>query len=107
MTSQCHKIVYDRFGWRGHQCARPATVERNGRWWCTSHDPEAVATKQQKQREKYDARRQRRDRIVQEAITLCTRLGVQGHVNYDGVIPTETVVIAFEDAERLARELGR
>jgi|TARA_R100000049_G_C1928320_1_gene72462 hypothetical protein len=50
---QCAKAVWHPVGSWGHSagCTRNATIERNGKWWCWQHDPEAV----KKRREKRDA----------------------------------------------------
>ena len=64
----------------------------------------------QKWQDRFDARRQAQAALVQEADALCQRLGVPGRAHYDGVVNrgyTREVVITFEAADRLARELGR
>lgn len=42
--TQCCKSIY-RTGYRGRQCAKSAKVEREGKWYCGTHDPEAVANR--------------------------------------------------------------
>lgn len=33
-------------GYRPFQCSRNATIERNGKWYCKQHDPEAIKERQ-------------------------------------------------------------
>ena len=40
----CSERVYTSF--HDHLCPRKGKVERNGKWYCGQHDPEAVAAKQ-------------------------------------------------------------
>ena len=49
---QCSGKTYD--GWHYHSCSRNATVERGGKWYCPSHDPEAIKKRQEKSRAKYE-----------------------------------------------------
>lgn len=43
MTERCRNYVWE--GYHSHQCARDATVERDGKAYCWQHDPEYVAKK--------------------------------------------------------------
>ena len=35
--AECSGKTYD--GWHYHSCRRKATAERDGKWYCPSHDP--------------------------------------------------------------------
>ena len=44
---QCAASVYDSQGFgRYSPCQKPAKVERDGKWFCTIHDPEYIKAKQ-------------------------------------------------------------
>ena len=43
-------------------CGWPATVERDGKWWCTRHDPVRVAEKIRLRKELHAKQIDRRDR---------------------------------------------
>lgn len=55
MSSDCVARVY--FGGRGssHRCRNSVTVERDGKYYCGTHDPEAVARRDQKRDERIRA----------------------------------------------------
>jgi len=45
---QCVEKVYpnDKYGsFHGYRCTRDGTVERDGKWYCKTHDPKAVEAK--------------------------------------------------------------
>lgn len=110
MSERCSRSVHNSYGVGFHQCGRAGTVERDGKLWCKTHDPEAIAAKRAAWNEKFDAEKKREADLIAEAERLCARLGVRGRIHYDGVIAkgyTRAVVIAFGDADRLAKELGR
>ena len=46
----CCGKTYD--GWHYPPCQREATVERDGKWYCPSHDPEAIKRRAEKAEEK-------------------------------------------------------
>lgn len=50
---QCSAQVHNDFGVSFHQCLRNATVERDGRKYCTTHDPVRVKQRAAAQREKW------------------------------------------------------
>lgn len=61
-AKRCCEQVRDSGPWpRFHQCRSKATVGREGKWYCKTHDPVAVKEKAQardaKDREKYNLRR--------------------------------------------------
>ena len=51
---ECSSKTYD--GWYYHSCQRKATIERDGKWYCPSHDPEAIKKRKAKTLEKRKAR---------------------------------------------------
>lgn len=40
MNQRCCENVFD--GWHHHPCSRKGVIERDGKWYCKQHDPEAV-----------------------------------------------------------------
>ena len=75
MSEQCSERVYRGREVSGWMCSKPAKVERGGKWYCTVHDPERVAAKQQATSEKYRAEREAEQAVGDEAARLCVRLG--------------------------------
>ncbi len=59
MSNQCSEMrVYDsgmRFP-KPRRCVRNGTVERDGKWWCGTHDPEKVKACRSKSEDDYQAR---------------------------------------------------
>jgi hypothetical protein len=52
---------HDCFGqvfnnWRWHHCQRHATIVRDGKWYCTSHDPIKIAERREKSHQHYLAK---------------------------------------------------
>ena len=59
MGDKCSvKVATDR-GWHFYNCSKPVTKARNGKFYCTIHDPKYVKEKQKKQSDRYDQRQQR------------------------------------------------
>ena len=57
MNTQCSVKVYPADQWGAfhpHQCLKKATVEREGKHYCTIHDPEYVKEESKKRRAKWD-----------------------------------------------------
>ena len=79
---RCAKIM-DHF--RRLYCQRTGTIERDGAWWCRTHDPEAVAARDRKREEKYNAERREEDRTTADMGALATRLGC-GRVYYESTV---------------------
>ena len=56
---QCAAEVWPKDRWpHPHPCRTPASIERDGKWWCVRHDPKAVAARSQVQADKYNAETQ-------------------------------------------------
>ena len=54
---QCSKMVNNsKYEDEPHLCANPATVERDGVWYCKTHDPELVKEREAKLNAKWDKR---------------------------------------------------
>ena len=66
MTERCSQKMFA--DWHRSQCSRNAKVERNGRWYCTQHDPERVAAKNEERDERWAAEREARH-LAQDAST--------------------------------------
>ena len=52
------KCCYRIFGsdrWTRHSCKRNGSVQRNGRYYCKTHDPVRVVEKHRKREEKWNA----------------------------------------------------
>ena len=54
MTRQgCAETVFDNLSLSKYPCSRGGTIERESKYWCYQHDPEAVAKRQASQRAKW------------------------------------------------------
>lgn len=77
MTEHCSKKVHSPGSWGGYPCARKATIERDGKWWCWQHDPEAVearhAERLVKQNAEWAAKKERwaRQKIEADRADAC------------------------------------
>lgn len=49
----CQSTVWSSSGFHSYQCSKPVKVVRDGKKYCTIHDPERVAAKRQAEREKF------------------------------------------------------
>ena len=59
------------------QCIKRGTVERNGKWYCGQHDPQAVEDRRQKAKSRFNADMQenvRRQRLAAAAPDLLEAL---------------------------------
>ncbi len=54
---ECCARVLGNNGWSGHKCTNKAKVERDGRHYCGTHDPEAIKRKRDAQNQKWDEER--------------------------------------------------
>ena len=56
---KCCAVVYPKERWgafHGYQCTRKASVERNGKSYCKTHDPEERKKREEKSLESYRAK---------------------------------------------------
>ena len=53
---QCSVHISDSTGFYPTPCAKPAKVERGGKWFCTIHDPEYINRKKIERTAKYEAK---------------------------------------------------
>ena len=53
---QCSVNISDSTGFYPTPCAKPAKVERGGKWFCTIHDPEYIKRKEIAWAAKYEAK---------------------------------------------------
>jgi uncharacterized Zn finger protein (UPF0148 family) len=52
---ECSAMVNDFTGFHKFPCSRKPTVQRDGKWYCPSHDPVKVKERQEKAHAKYEA----------------------------------------------------
>ena len=104
----CSKRVYsgERWDFGGHPCSRKGTVERDGRWWCKQHDPEAMKAREAKRDAAYRAEQEVKEATIRSAQALIDRLGA-GRPHYSSVTgkPTGGVTLTAEEAASLADRL--
>lgn len=90
-------------GWRPQYrpCARKAAVERNGKWYCKQHDPEAVAARDAAKRAKWDEEW----KLKEEANALAAAEGVRLGVKYawPAGLPAGYVALHYEQLRMLMR----
>ena len=85
-------------------CSLPVTAERDGKPYCSTHDPERVAARQTKKDEERQRERVHRDRLLDTANALATKLGM-GHPNWDRGSITG-IALNFDDARKLIERLA-
>ena len=51
---QCEEQIYDNIVWHPHQCTNNAKAERDGKWYCSIHDPVKIMERQKTRDKKQD-----------------------------------------------------
>ena len=112
LVSRCSARVNSDTWGRGSPCSRKATITRDGKGYCTQHDPEAQKARDKAWREKYEAEQQADEAIFQEGLALAARLKA-GSV-YCAALGSPTryrhrraLVVPFEVLDALLKEVGR
>lgn len=76
----CAGSVHD--GWRFNNCSRAGSVERDGKWWCKQHDPDAVKARKDARHAKWQAhwdemglrrKQEEADRLILDLARKCYR----------------------------------
>ena len=94
------KVYYGADAWGRNTCSRTGTVERNGRWYCTQHDPEKAAQRREAREARYRAQHAAVEAIRHEAQALAARLGA-GTPHYANGRYERALVLTFDEVERL------
>lgn len=71
----CSEYVY-RPRVTSSTCSNRATVERNGKLYCTVHDPDRVAAKRAERQAAYNAARERAEKVIADASALADRMSL-------------------------------
>lgn len=101
---QCSATVYGPRV-QSWTCQRAASVQRNGKWYCRQHDPVVRKAKDEARRAEWDAKAKASDDIHAEAERIAERLGCGvPHYGLNGI--TRAIVVSFDEAERLIRQLS-
>jgi hypothetical protein len=91
-------------------CNRVAHIEIEGYWYCGLHDPRQLAERAAERARavtaQAEARRQEQAAIAAHAQDLTRRLQAGRLPGHEGGY-TRTLLLTFEEAERLLKELGR
>lgn len=94
-----------------HQCNRRGKVQRKGKWYCGQHDPDAIAVRNAKRSQAWDAKDRRDEEIQAEARRLAKKLGVKGEAQFNALSRlgyyTRDLVISFTDAGRLIARFAK
>lgn len=94
----CSVRVYSNRGYDNYPCSKPATVQRDGKWYCTIHDPERLAAKRaakvKEWADKGQAEKARQDAAVARTNILGGRpyystIGVRGYTGGITLTPDE------------------
>jgi regulator of protease activity HflC (stomatin/prohibitin superfamily) len=112
MGNQCSESV-QRGSWgRLYACSRKGTIEREGRWYCFQHDPEAVAS-QEAERTLARARRDEEQRAIRaEGERLAKRLGIGAQPYYRPGYPgieggyVEALIVSYDEIQKLLERIG-
>ena len=80
MQGRCSESVADPDGWGFHPCSKPVRVERGGKPYCTSHDPEKVKARRDAAPARWDAEwaatKEKRRRLKAE-VAACADLSTE------------------------------
>ena len=52
--TQCCATFYPNGSYHRSQCSRKGSVERDGKWYCKTHDPEAVKKRDEMREKRYE-----------------------------------------------------
>jgi len=74
MSEQCCAKVYAPGAFNRFPCANRAKVEVAGKWYCGTHNPDAVAKREEKQRARW-AEEDRKDTVAREERTYNQVMG--------------------------------
>jgi hypothetical protein len=91
----CDKRIYAH-GYN-HQCRASGKYEEDGRWWCGTHRPSAVAARRAKSMADHQAESDRTHTARAAAQAVCDRLGA-GHVSWSD---PPTIVLSIAEVEAL------
>jgi hypothetical protein len=102
-VSDTNRCENGKGSWRKSQCRHPGKVERDGKWYCGTHDPEARAARREVKlvglRAKWaieqaamDANRARANAII-------------AALRYGNWIGYESITLTFDEAEQLVAQL--
>lgn len=102
----CAGQVFGTYG--DYPCSRRGALEEDGKWWCRTHAPSAVAARRAKSQAKYTAERAEIDALSARADALGVRAGAQVGVSWFlGKRSPTKVEITAEALDRLLTEAGR
>jgi hypothetical protein len=54
VSGQCSQMVFGVGGWYSHHCAKRPKVIRDGKKYCTVHDPEYIKAKEEEKRKDWE-----------------------------------------------------
>lgn len=106
--NNCSAVV---FGPRVHSwgCTRRGVIERNGKWYCRQHDPDAVKARMTARDAKWKQKYDRDDSIEAEGNQLAKRLGCgtpYWHTRIRGESGMErALIVDFADVRKLLKRL--
>lgn len=100
--TKCTEKVYPRDRWGSfhpYQCRLPVKVERDGKPYCSKHDPEAVKKREEESRARWDAQMRASDLKVK-----MHQAGEDGYTLAKSVLETEDL---YGDAIRGMAPFGK
>ncbi len=118
LPPKCSERVPDRerSAWGNfYECSKWATVQRDGKWYCGTHDPEKVKARRAKAESAYTSERNEQDRIYADAKALAQRIGV-GVPYYERSFSSargasgyrRSLILTFDEIEKLlAADTGK
>lgn len=90
-------------------CSKSATVTRDGKLYCGTHDPEKVAAREQARQLQLQKEDVKLEMLHNRAIHLVEQFGM-GHPDgyrYDGKNPVRGIALTFIEAEHLLLRLQK
>lgn len=86
-------------------CQRKGVIERNHKWYCRQHDPDAVKARDDARRQRWDDEQRTRDRTYAAASALKNRLGLGFVMLVDN--ERARLSLTMEEVIQLLDKLGR
>ena len=102
---QCSEKVFD--GVCRCFCRIPASVERGGKWYCGTHDPERVAARRAKRNAAYALEREREDSMLRLAEARVKALGAGRPAWRSDFGLSGGVTLSAEDADRVIARIRK
>lgn len=86
-------------GWSWYKCAKNAKFEREGKWYCGTHDPVRVEARRKEREDKYKSQAELERQAKEQYADVAAQLG--GKAYY------KTITLTIEQANALIERLNK